>query len=111
MLSLTFLHFSPFSAFMLSTQLNYLIEEKTLSLYCICVLKRHVTNILKDGRYGGFLGEIWVIIDIMPTENHSLWYFDRRVVIILEIDVIKRAEEVAGRIGDPTPYTESKTLF
>lgn len=34
----------------------------------------------------------------------------RRVVIILEIDVIKRAEEVAGRIGDPTPYTEGKTL-
>uniref|UniRef100_A0A674MVP2 Replication protein A subunit n=1 Tax=Takifugu rubripes TaxID=31033 RepID=A0A674MVP2_TAKRU len=70
------------SSFMLSTQLNYLIEENTLSLYCICVLKRHVTNILKDGR---------------------------RVVIILEIDVIKRAEEVAGRIGDPTPYTESCT--
>lgn len=37
-------------------------------------------------------------------------FYDRRVVIILEIDVIKRAEEVAGRIGDPTPYTESKTL-
>lgn len=32
----------------------------------------------------------------------------RRVVIILEIDVIKPAEEVAGRIGDPTPYTEGK---
>lgn len=68
----------PFSAFMLSTQLNYLIEENTLSLYCICVLKRHVTNILKDGRYGGFLGEIWVIylfFYIMPTDNHSLWHF------------------------------------
>lgn len=37
-------------------------------------------------------------------------FYGRRVVIILEIDVIKRAEEVAGRIGDPTPYTESKTL-
>lgn len=34
---------------------------------------------------------------------------DRRVVIILEIDVIKRAEEVAGKLGDPTPYTEGKT--
>lgn len=34
---------------------------------------------------------------------------DRRVVIILEIDVIKRAEEVAGKIGDPTPYSEGKT--
>lgn len=37
-------------------------------------------------------------------------FCDRRVVIILEIDVIKHAQEVAGRIGDPTPYTESKTL-
>uniref|UniRef100_H3DFJ8 Replication protein A subunit n=1 Tax=Tetraodon nigroviridis TaxID=99883 RepID=H3DFJ8_TETNG len=70
------------SSFMLSTQLNYLIEENTLAQNCICVLKRHVTNILKDGR---------------------------RVVIILEIDVIKRAEEVAGKIGDPTPYTEGQT--
>lgn len=37
-------------------------------------------------------------------------YFCRRVVIILEIDVIKPAEDVAGKIGDPTPYTEGKAL-
>lgn len=40
----------------------------------------------------------------------TLAFCDRKVVIILEIDVIKRAEEVAGRIGEPTPYTEGKTL-
>ncbi len=34
----------------------------------------------------------------------------RRVVIILEIDVIKPAEEVDGRVGDPTPYTEGRAL-
>lgn len=51
--------FDPFSAFMLSTQLNYLIEENTLAPNCICVLKRHVTNILKDGRYFFFFfGEL-----------------------------------------------------
>lgn len=33
----------------------------------------------------------------------------RRVVIILEIDVIKTAKEVAGRIGDPTPIVEGKS--
>lgn len=95
---------------MLSTQLNYLIEENTLSLYCICVLKRHVTNILKDGRYGGFFG--WNLGYLHNTHRKSfpVAFYDRRVVIILEIDVIKRAEEVAGKIGDPTPYTESKTL-
>ncbi|XP_072248336.1 replication protein A 70 kDa DNA-binding subunit [Leuresthes tenuis] len=70
------------SSFMLSTQLNCMAEENKLVPNCICILKRHVTNILKDGR---------------------------RVVIILEIDVIKPAEEVAGRIGDPTPYTEGQS--
>uniref|UniRef100_A0A3Q2X9B8 Replication protein A subunit n=1 Tax=Haplochromis burtoni TaxID=8153 RepID=A0A3Q2X9B8_HAPBU len=71
------------SSFMLSTQLNHMAEENILAPNCICNLKRHVTNILKDGR---------------------------RVVIILEIDVIKPAKDVAGRIGDPTPYTEGKSL-
>uniref|UniRef100_A0A673A7L1 Replication protein A subunit n=1 Tax=Sphaeramia orbicularis TaxID=375764 RepID=A0A673A7L1_9TELE len=50
------------TSFMLCTQLNYMAEENTLAPNCICLLKRHVTNILKDGR---------------------------RVVIILEIDVLK----------------------
>uniref|UniRef100_A0A8C4NX38 Replication protein A subunit n=1 Tax=Dicentrarchus labrax TaxID=13489 RepID=A0A8C4NX38_DICLA len=70
------------SSFMLSTQLNYMAEENILAPNCICVLKRHVTNILKDGR---------------------------RVVIILEIDVIEPAGEVAGKLGDPTPYTEGQS--
>ncbi|KAK9521047.1 hypothetical protein VZT92_020886 [Zoarces viviparus] len=67
------------SSFMLSTQLNFMAEENILVPNCVCILKRHVTNILKD---------------------------KRRVVIILEIEVIKPAEEVAGRIGDPTPLAE-----
>ncbi|XP_026196533.1 replication protein A 70 kDa DNA-binding subunit [Anabas testudineus] len=70
------------SSFMLSTQLNSLAEENTLAPNCICILKKHVTNILKDGR---------------------------RVVIILEIDVIKSAKDVAGRIGDPVPYVDGQT--
>ncbi|KAM9853645.1 replication protein A 70 kDa DNA-binding subunit isoform 2-T2 [Aulostomus maculatus] len=69
------------SSFMLSTQLNYLAEESKLAPNCICILKKHVTNILKDGR---------------------------RVVIILEVDVIKSAQDVQGRIGDPTPYSDGQ---
>uniref|UniRef100_A0A7N6C107 Replication protein A subunit n=1 Tax=Anabas testudineus TaxID=64144 RepID=A0A7N6C107_ANATE len=72
------------SSFMLSTQLNSLAEENTLAPNCICILKKHVTNILKDGR---------------------------RVVIILEIDVIKSAKDVAGRIGDPVPYNSILHYF
>lgn len=30
------------------------------------------------------------------------------MVIILEIEVVKPAEDVAGKIGDPTPYTDGK---
>uniref|UniRef100_A0A3Q4BH98 Replication protein A subunit n=1 Tax=Mola mola TaxID=94237 RepID=A0A3Q4BH98_MOLML len=70
------------SSFMLSTQLNCMVEENKLAPNCVCILRRHVTNILKDGR---------------------------RVVIILEIDVIKSAEDVPGKIGDPTPYSEGQS--
>ncbi|XP_041850558.1 replication protein A 70 kDa DNA-binding subunit isoform X2 [Melanotaenia boesemani] len=70
------------SSFMLSTQLNCMAEENRLVPNCICILKKHVTNILKDGR---------------------------RVVIILEIDVIKPAREVAGKIGEPTPFVEGQS--
>ncbi|KAF7218668.1 replication protein A 70 kDa DNA-binding subunit [Nothobranchius furzeri] len=69
------------SSFMLSTQLNYLAEENILAPNCVCILKKHVTNILKDGR---------------------------RVVIILETELIKPAEEVSGKIGDPTPYFDGQ---
>ncbi|XP_058491001.1 replication protein A 70 kDa DNA-binding subunit [Solea solea] len=70
------------SSFMLSTQLNTLAEENVLVPNCVCVLKRHVTNILKDGR---------------------------RVVIVVEINVVKSPEEVGGKIGDPTPYIEGQS--
>lgn len=42
------------AAFMLSTQLNYMAEENLLVPNCVCVLKRQVTNVLKDGRYEDF---------------------------------------------------------
>ncbi|XP_038159321.1 replication protein A 70 kDa DNA-binding subunit [Cyprinodon tularosa] len=70
------------SSFMLSTQLNYMAEENILVPNCVCLLKRQVTNMLKDGR---------------------------RVVIILEIQVLKPAEEVGGKIGDPTPYSDGQS--
>ncbi|XP_055751644.1 replication protein A 70 kDa DNA-binding subunit-like isoform X2 [Salvelinus fontinalis] len=67
------------SSFMLSTQLNPMAEDNRLAPNCICQLKRNVTNVLKDGR---------------------------RVVIILDMEVVKSADEVAGKIGEPTPYVE-----
>uniref|UniRef100_A0A8C7YYW2 Replication protein A subunit n=1 Tax=Oryzias sinensis TaxID=183150 RepID=A0A8C7YYW2_9TELE len=63
--------------------LNCMAEENILAQNCVCVLKRHVTNVLKDGR---------------------------RVVIILEIEVIKPAGEVGGKLGDPVPYNEGKAF-
>uniref|UniRef100_A0A8B9LR65 Replication protein A subunit n=1 Tax=Astyanax mexicanus TaxID=7994 RepID=A0A8B9LR65_ASTMX len=65
------------SSFMLSTQLNYLAEQSLVAPNCVCTVKRSVTNVLKDGR---------------------------PVVIILDMEVIKPADQVGGKIGDPTPY-------
>ncbi|KAF7666787.1 hypothetical protein LDENG_00091630 [Lucifuga dentata] len=70
------------SSIMLSTQLNCLAEDNQLAPFCICVIKKHVTNLLKDGR---------------------------RIIVILEIDIIKSAEQTSGRIGDPVPCTEGQS--
>lgn len=45
----------------------------------------------------------WIETSFMVMSHY------RRVVIILEIDVMKSAKDVAGRIGDPVPYTDGKT--
>ncbi|XP_028662480.1 replication protein A 70 kDa DNA-binding subunit [Erpetoichthys calabaricus] len=68
------------SSFMLGTQLNGLLEEELIAVNCICLIKKQVINTLKDGR---------------------------RVVIILDLDVVKTGD-VTGRIGDPVPYTEGQ---
>ncbi|XP_077397199.1 replication protein A 70 kDa DNA-binding subunit isoform X2 [Festucalex cinctus] len=69
------------SSFMLCTQLNCMAEDNLLAPNCVVLLKRHVTNILKDGR---------------------------RVVIILEIEVLRPAADVNGRIGNPMPYSDGQ---
>lgn len=113
---------------MLSTQLNFMAEENRLAPNCVCILKKHVTNILKDKRYAVFLCNYNLHIKILPTfciivliiiskfskclpklnGYNAIFCYYRRVVIILEMEVIKSAEDVAGRIGEPTPYTEGK---
>ncbi|KAA0702043.1 Replication protein A 70 kDa DNA-binding subunit [Triplophysa tibetana] len=70
------------SSFMLSTQLNPMAEQDQLAPNCVCLIKRHVTNVLKDGR---------------------------RVVVILDLEVVKTAEQMEGKIGDPTPYVEGQS--
>uniref|UniRef100_A0A672QIS2 Replication protein A subunit n=1 Tax=Sinocyclocheilus grahami TaxID=75366 RepID=A0A672QIS2_SINGR len=72
------------SSFMLSTQLNPMAEQNQLASNCVCMLKRSVTNVLKDGR-------------------KNLYY-----LFILDMDVIKSADQMAGKIGDPTPYVEGE---
>ncbi|KAL2096114.1 hypothetical protein ACEWY4_008262 [Coilia grayii] len=69
------------SSFMLSTQLNPLAEQNQLVPNCVCLLRKSVTNILKDGR---------------------------RVVVVLDMEIMKTAEEVGGKIGEPTPYVEGQ---
>uniref|UniRef100_A0A452RP71 Replication protein A subunit n=1 Tax=Ursus americanus TaxID=9643 RepID=A0A452RP71_URSAM len=67
------------SSFMLATQLNPLVEEEQLSSNCICQINRFIVNTLKDGR---------------------------RVVILMELDILRSAEAVGLKIGNPVPYNE-----
>ncbi|XP_036196906.1 replication protein A 70 kDa DNA-binding subunit isoform X5 [Myotis myotis] len=67
------------SSFMLATQLNTLVEGERLSSNCICQINRFIVNTLKDGR---------------------------RVVILMELEVLKSAEAVGVKIGNPVPYNE-----
>ncbi|XP_017507103.2 replication protein A 70 kDa DNA-binding subunit isoform X2 [Manis javanica] len=70
------------SSFMLATQLNCLVEKERLSSNCICQVNRFIVNTLKDGR---------------------------RVVILMELDVLKSAEAVGLKIGNPVPYNEGSS--
>uniref|UniRef100_A0A8C2TGB2 Replication protein A subunit n=1 Tax=Coturnix japonica TaxID=93934 RepID=A0A8C2TGB2_COTJA len=67
------------SSFMLATQLNPLVEEERLSAHSICQVNRFIVNSLKDGR---------------------------RVVILMDLDVLKTADMVGGTVGNPVPYNE-----
>ncbi|XP_062289081.1 replication protein A 70 kDa DNA-binding subunit-like [Scomber scombrus] len=71
------------SSFLLATQLNHLNEDNLLAPNCVCMLKKTVKNTLSDGRC---------------------------VVIVMDIEILKSAEETGGKIGNPTPYnTDGKT--
>ncbi|XP_059685234.1 replication protein A 70 kDa DNA-binding subunit isoform X2 [Gavia stellata] len=69
------------SSFMLATQLNSLVEDESLSAQCVCQVNRFIVNSLKDGR---------------------------RVVILMDLDVLKTADKVGGNIGNPVPYNEGE---
>uniref|UniRef100_A0A8C2TJL8 Replication protein A subunit n=1 Tax=Coturnix japonica TaxID=93934 RepID=A0A8C2TJL8_COTJA len=69
------------SSFMLATQLNPLVEEERLSAHSICQVNRFIVNSLKDGR---------------------------RVVILMDLDVLKTADMVGGTVGNPVPYNEGQ---
>uniref|UniRef100_A0AAX7UY98 Replication protein A subunit n=1 Tax=Astatotilapia calliptera TaxID=8154 RepID=A0AAX7UY98_ASTCA len=62
---------------LLATQLNYLSEENLLVPNCVCLLKKTINNTLADGR---------------------------RVVVVMDMDILKSAKETGGKIGNPTPY-------
>nr|XP_003469585.2 replication protein A 70 kDa DNA-binding subunit [Cavia porcellus] len=69
------------SSFMLATQMNSLVEQEQLAANCICQIDRFIVNTLKDGR---------------------------RVVILMELKVLKSADMVGVKIGNPLPYNEGQ---
>uniref|UniRef100_G3TEZ6 Replication protein A subunit n=1 Tax=Loxodonta africana TaxID=9785 RepID=G3TEZ6_LOXAF len=93
------------SSFMLATQLNPLVEEERLSSNCICQINRFIVNTLKDGRY---------VVCFLVFSYSNLFVFVclcRRVVILMELEVLKSAEAVGLKIGNPVPYNEGKYFF
>ncbi|KAM3934090.1 replication protein A 70 kDa DNA-binding subunit [Leptodactylus fuscus] len=69
------------SSFMLATQLNQLVDDNLLAANCVCQVSRYIVNNLKDGR---------------------------RVIIIMEMEVLKPADAVYGKIGNPLPYNDGQ---
>ncbi|KAM8976611.1 replication protein A 70 kDa DNA-binding subunit isoform 2-T2 [Pelodytes ibericus] len=69
------------SSFMLATQLNSLVDDSLLATNAICQVSRYIVNNLKDGR---------------------------RVIIVMEMEVLKSADAVMGKIGNPQPYNDGQ---
>lgn len=65
------------TSFLLATQLNNLHDEDLLVPNCVCRLKKTITSTLADGR---------------------------NVVVVMDLEIVKSAEECGGKIGNPTPY-------
>ncbi|XP_032071640.1 replication protein A 70 kDa DNA-binding subunit isoform X2 [Thamnophis elegans] len=68
------------SSFMLATQLNPLVDDQSLTANAICQIDRFIVNTLKDGR---------------------------RVVVLMEMEVLRPGHAVPAKIGNPVPYTEA----
>ncbi|CAN0045283.1 unnamed protein product [Lampetra planeri] len=67
------------SSVMLATQLNPLVVQGKVKTHTLCRLNKFILNDMKDGR---------------------------RVVVVMEMDVVMSAEEVGGKIGNAQPYTD-----
>ncbi|XP_077360409.1 replication protein A 70 kDa DNA-binding subunit-like isoform X2 [Festucalex cinctus] len=65
------------SCFLLASHLNHLREAELLEPNCVCVLKKTVSSSLAS----------------------------RRVLVVLDMDVLQTAAETGGKIGNPTPLT------
>uniref|UniRef100_A0AAX7SV82 Replication protein A subunit n=1 Tax=Astatotilapia calliptera TaxID=8154 RepID=A0AAX7SV82_ASTCA len=99
---------------LLATQLNYLSEENLLVPNCVCLLKKTINNTLADGRYVltlYFLSSfVYSCFPIWYNFHFAPFFCSRRVVVVMDMDILKSAKETGGKIGNPTPYnTDGKT--
>ncbi|XP_060612739.2 replication protein A 70 kDa DNA-binding subunit [Anolis sagrei] len=67
------------SSFMLATQLNSMVDDQSLAVNAVCQVNRFIVNTLKDGR---------------------------KVVIVMDITVLKPGDASTPKIGNPVPYVE-----
>lgn len=52
-----------------------------------------------------------IIVSVNILNVYCAFVCHSTVVIILDLEVIKAADQVAGKIGDPTPYVEGESIL
>lgn len=68
-----------YTSSMLGTQLNNMVEEDMVEVKAVIQMKRYTCNVIQE---------------------------TRKIIIILELDIVQKASEVSGKIGEPSQMSD-----
>lgn len=96
---------------MLSTQLNHLVAEGQLNENTIIKVQQHITSVVNknenDERFVCLFFSFFLFLFIEWLPSLSLNSNSKRVLIIVQLEVLKPGSEVGNRIGEPVNLSES----
>lgn len=87
---------------MLATQLNEKVISGELSNFTVIKIKKFITSMIKNSGQNDRYGRWFFIV----FGRLMFLCFVRRVIVILELEVVKSGSEVGGRIGNPVMLSE-----